>query len=79
MSMFNVQVFDTHGSHKATWLSRVSTQMPRETFSRHVSSISYHEALDVFVLTCVLPATSSLPNPKLTGLCARAAARVTPS
>ena len=46
-----VQVFDANGNYKAEWVSRVSTAGARYPYSKHVSSISYHPLLDVFVVT----------------------------
>ena len=46
-----VQVFTAAGTHKATWVSRVATAVGRQSFTRHVSSVFYHEGLDLFAVS----------------------------
>jgi len=46
-----VQVFDAAGTYKSQWSSRVASAPQRYPYSKHVSSISYHPALDVFAVS----------------------------
>ena len=46
-----VQVFTDDGAFKAEWTSRVSTNSARFSYSKHVSSISYHPLLDAFAVS----------------------------
>ena len=46
-----VQVFSADGAYKTMWVSRVSTAGSRNSYAKHVSSITYHEHLDLFAVT----------------------------
>jgi len=46
-----VQIFDADGTFKDVWVSRASTAIGRSSYAHHASSISYSDALDLFVLS----------------------------
>jgi len=46
-----VQVFDMSGRYKTQWVSRVASTPTKASYSKHVSSISYHPTLDLFAVS----------------------------